>query len=279
MSFAVVAKKDFLDAIRAKVFWAISAVFILLMVGLGALFAYIDSLGGELTTVDLVQFLFTIGLPLFISVTALVICHRAVAGERESGSLRLLLSLPHTRLDVVVGKLIGRTGVLSVPVFASIVLSVLVAAIMGVSLSIIPLLVLLAISLLFVFVYVSLFVGLSSLTSSTTLVLAIGFVQFILFEIVWGTIVDAFYIFWWEIVPVGSDFENYALYWTLQTVQPSNATERVLKASLEAVEGGTYISVPPDTFWGTPWFGLVVLAVWAIVPLAVGYARFSTTDL
>jgi ABC-2 type transport system permease protein len=39
----------------------------------------------------------------------------AITKERETGSLKLLLSLPHSRQDVVVGKVVGRMVVVGVP--------------------------------------------------------------------------------------------------------------------------------------------------------------------
>lgn len=42
--------------------------------------------------------------------------YRAIVGERESGSLKFLLGLPHTRRDVILGKLIGRVSTVTVAV-------------------------------------------------------------------------------------------------------------------------------------------------------------------
>jgi ABC-2 type transport system permease protein len=45
----------------------------------------------------------------FIPMIGLALGYGAIANERQSGSLRLLLSLPNSRADVVLGKFIGQT--------------------------------------------------------------------------------------------------------------------------------------------------------------------------
>ena len=34
-----------------------------------------------------------------------------------------------------------------------------------------------------------------------------------------------------------------------------------------------------DAFFGTPWVGVVALAVWVTVPIVLGYTRFRDADL
>lgn len=39
----------------------------------------------------------------------------AILHERNSGSIRFLLGLPNSRRDIVVGKFLGRSGTVAVP--------------------------------------------------------------------------------------------------------------------------------------------------------------------
>jgi ABC-2 type transport system permease protein len=279
MSILVVAKKDFQDAIRSKVFWAVSALFALLVVGLGAAYASFDLLnGGDPTGVGLSQFLAS-GITLFVAVTAIVVCNRAIAGERESGSLRLLLSLPHTRLDVVVGKLIGRTAVLAVPILGSLVIGAVIGSAIGGVFEPVPIAVTLVVALLFVLTYVGIFVGVSALTKSTTLALAAGVAYFLVFEVLWNLVGTIVILALNGFEPLGAGTPDW--YYVFQNVPPSNSYSTVFSATLEATTDWTPApsTAPPDTFYGTPWIGLAIMALWFVVPLAVGYARFSTTDL
>ncbi|MFC7193584.1 ABC transporter permease subunit [Halosimplex aquaticum] len=118
-----VAKKEFRDAIRSKGLWILSFVFTaLFLIPAGqALF-----FGGNIRQ-DVAQ----VGMQLFISrfylniVTLLVPIvvifagYAAVSDERTSGSLKVLLSLPFSRRDVIVGKVVGRSAVVGVPLLVA----------------------------------------------------------------------------------------------------------------------------------------------------------------
>lgn len=277
MSVVAVAKKDFQDAIRSRVLWAISAFFALLVVGLAAAYANFDILnGGDPTGEGIAQFLAS-SISLFVAITAIIACNRSIAGERESGSLRLLLSLPHTRLDVVLGKTIGRTGVLSVPILGSMVIGAIVGSAIAGVFDPVPLVVALFAAFLFIASYVGLMVGLSALTKSTTLAIAGGVAFFLIMEVLWQLVRVAILF-----VANGFSLQGTAPDWNyiLLNVPPSNAFSNTFSILLESttdfVDTGT---APPDTFYGTRWLGLVFLVLWFAVPLAVGYFRFSTTDL
>ncbi|QLG28404.1 ABC transporter permease [Halorarum halophilum] len=127
MSLEAVTRKDFEDAVRSRWLLALSAFFVLLVSGV----AYIVRPGGGGTfssnaILGLVNgSLVTTLVPLI----ALVIAYGAVVGERESGSLKLLLSLPHSRAEVVFGKVLGRTGAMAVPIVIGFLLPALVLAV------------------------------------------------------------------------------------------------------------------------------------------------------
>jgi len=51
--------------------------------------------------------------------------YAAISKERTSGSLKLLLSLPHSRKDVIIGKVVGRCGVVGVPLAGAFIVNAL----------------------------------------------------------------------------------------------------------------------------------------------------------
>jgi len=51
---------------------------------------------------------------LFLPLVAIFAGYAAISKERTGGSLKLLLSLPHSRKDVIIGKVVGRCGVVGV---------------------------------------------------------------------------------------------------------------------------------------------------------------------
>lgn len=103
-----VARKDFEDAVRSKLLWGLIAVFVafLVMSLLSAEVLFPDGV-----TVDATMALVGVAMlaQLFVPGIALVAGYMSVVGERRSGSLRVLLSYPFSRFDVVAGKLAGRT--------------------------------------------------------------------------------------------------------------------------------------------------------------------------
>ncbi|QGN07316.1 ABC transporter [Halorhabdus sp. CBA1104] len=109
MSTLAVAKKDFRDALRSRALWGLSALFVLLSVLIAYAFGeFTTEMGVEEQTAEGLAYFLASQIGLFVSVTAIVIAYKAIAGERESGSIKILLSLPHTRRDVLAGKVLGR---------------------------------------------------------------------------------------------------------------------------------------------------------------------------
>lgn len=284
MSWAAVAKKDFQDALRSRALWGISVLFVLLSVLTAYAYAsFPDQLGiGETTGKGLAFFLAS-NITLFVSITAIVIAYKSIAGERESGSIKLLLALPHTRGEVVAGKVLGRSGVLSIPVVLGLLIGGLVgSAIIG-SFDLTALGLLLGVSILFALVYISVVVGLSATTGSTTRasVLTIGF--FFVFELFWSVATLG-------IVYVGNGFslpQTTAQYpdWVflVNQIPPSSAYVTTLNAvtpGSTAITTGTGPGAESiDAIYATPWIGVVMLAIWLVVPLVIGYWRFRSTDL
>ncbi len=94
---------EFWERARDRWVLTISALFALLcsavtLYGKGA-----DGVGTQLTGPSLVTL-----TSLFVPLVALVLGHDAVVGERERNTLGMLLSLPVSRLEVVIAKFVGR---------------------------------------------------------------------------------------------------------------------------------------------------------------------------
>ena len=280
MSWTAVAKKDFRDAVQSRALWSLLAVFVVLSVVLSYSYAEFPALvgGTEQATVGGLVF-FTSGIvSLFVSLTAIVVCYKAIAGERELGSIKLLLALPHSRRDVFVGKLAGRAGVLSLALAVGLVVGLGVGSALLGSFEPVPLALFLFATLLFAFVYVTIVVSISATTGSTSRATtgALGF--FLLFELLW------------DVVPLGVVYvaNGFSLPaqmpdWTFPLMQlpPSSAYVLALNALLpdlaDAAPGATVAGF--DAFYARPELGFVVLAFWLVVGLAVGSYRFANADL
>lgn len=112
MSWHVVARKDVLDAARSYWLWGLSLLFVVFFTVPAFFFA--DRIGRaardqgqELSSAFLVPVLAEVNA-FFVPIVAIVLAYGAISGERDHGTLKLLLSLPHSRFDLVAGKVVGR---------------------------------------------------------------------------------------------------------------------------------------------------------------------------
>lgn len=293
MSTLVVARKDFKDAIRSKLLWALTALFALFAAAIGFAYSQLSGdgpmTGGPGVGAGLAGFVGQ-NLTLFISVAAIVVCHRSIAGERESGSLKLLLSLPHSRGDVVVGKLLGRTAVLAVPVIGTFFLGIAVGGALTGTFDVVATLGVAVVTLLFVLTYAGVFVGVSAFTGSTTLATAIAVGYFVIFEVIWDLV--GFIVLF---VANGFSFDEGIIavtqewwYYVYSKVPPSKAYVAAMDAlvpgvSTDSLGGGGFISqtaaANADSVFVTPWVGVAFLLFWLVVPMALGYGWFRRADL
>ncbi|MEF8785806.1 MAG: ABC transporter permease [Haloarculaceae archaeon] len=281
MSWAVIAKKDFQDAIRSRALWGLSALFLVLVGLFAVVYATVDVVsGGDPSALGLIFFVAG-AIGTFVSVAAIVTCYKSLAGERESGSMKLMLSLPHTRWDVVLGKLVGRTAVLAVP----IVIALVVGTVLGMGLlgDIAPVATVLLgiVGILFALTYAGIMVGLSATTGSTSRAAAFAIGFLLVFEFLWDVVVlGLVFVTNGFALPTGG-FPEWVF--PVSQVAPSNAFVTTLSAvipdSPAAAAGQGPDAAQVDAFFGTPWVGVVVLALWTVVPIVLGYWQFQSTDL
>ncbi|MFW5920129.1 MAG: ABC transporter permease subunit [Halanaeroarchaeum sp.] len=280
MSWAAVAKKDFQDAVRSRALWGLSVVFLLFALVLTYAYINIEGLSQVGSQSGLGLALFLSGIAgLFVSIAAILVAYKALAGERESGSIKLLLGLPHTRTDVVIGKVVGRSGVLMLPLLVAFLLAGVYAGVSLDQFAAIDYLIFVFMTLILALTYVSIVVGISSSTGSTSRAsaLAIGFL--LLFELIWDGVT-----FGIAYVTNGFAFPTSMPDWMflLDQLPPSSAYGISLYAVIpeaEKSQAATATFQQIDAFYGTPWLGVVVLLFWIVVPVAIGLQRFNSADL
>jgi len=279
MSWAAVAKKDFQDAVRSKALWGLSVVFLLF--ALATTYAYVEfpdmiATGGQ-SGFGLAVYLSSIA-GLFVSLAAILVAYKALAGERESGSIKLLLGLPHTRTDVVVGKVLGRTAVLGTPILVAFLVAGVYAGLSLETFGAVDYLLFVLMTLVLAVAYVCIVTGISATTGSTSRssTLAIGF--FLLFELIWGAITTG--IVWatngFELPTTAAGFPDWVF--IVNQLPPSSAYGTALYAVVPDAMGSS-AAAQVDALYGTPWLGVFILAFWIVVPLAIGLQQFNGADL
>jgi ABC-2 type transport system permease protein len=282
MSWVAIAKKDFRDARRAKILWGATAIFVffyavfLLTAGQGnqpAEEAATDALGALI-------FAGAFLLPLVL----ISMAYLAIAGERESGSIKYLLGLPNSRRDVLVGKFLGRSAVALTAVGIAVIAG---AAMLLFNFGTIPAeyVVYAGLTGLFSLAFVAIAVGVSAFAASRGKAMAGSIGGYFVFGVLW-------------IVPGVTPQDSVAF--VVEDLLGMDATPELyhfveqlspVMAYAAAVQGFVY-GTPDDPgsvefhpaasdtpFYLTDDFMVVVLLAWIVVPLAIGYWRFNRAEL
>lgn len=272
MSWQTIAKKDIRDSMRARTLWAIVGGFLLLLLAWAWLLT-------DWSDADSVEAFFggafLIALVLFVPLTGLFISIKSIVRERESGTINLLLSLPHTRREMIIGKFVGRSAVLTASILAGLLPVTIVALFRADGTPLFEVFSVLVTTVLIGLMFVGIGLGLSALVGSETRATIGGVLTFVL-------------LFVWEPMIVSNlsdppDFiERFYLIFMWQdmnrAIQSLNDSD-IGSASVVEIGLNDEAPVAASSVLMQHWFAFIILAVWIAVPLALGYLRFESTDL
>jgi ABC-2 type transport system permease protein len=281
MSTASVFRKDILDVRRAKIVWFVGSLFTLVTV----LFFYqIWEFGGVEGFDDVLLGLWNLTFvgALFIPAIALVAAYLSIAGERESGSIKFLLSTPINRRELVLGKFLSRTAVVA----TSCLLAFAVAAVLsviwfgalrpGVFVGVAVLTTLYALS------YVAVAVAISASTASRSRAMggALGFYFVTNLLVVFGDLSIRGLLEYVLNDLLGAGVGEDPLTFLTMVISPTQS----FLASVQLVYPDRWLRFneldPADLSWYVQGeMGLVLLLLWLVVPLAIGIRRFETANI
>ncbi|ODR81716.1 ABC transporter [Haladaptatus sp. W1] len=276
MSWAVVARKDFEDAARSKMLWGITVLFVLATAG--TMFA-VGSLTDDFTAKQAIGFLSS-PATLLVPLAALVVAYLAIAGERESGSIKLLLGLPHTRRDVLLGKLVGRSLVVGVATVIAFIAGAIVLAVQFGSFPVSDFLVQGVTTFIFGMVFVGIAIGFSAMASTRSRAMAGAIGLYFLFELIWDIVpVGVYYLIEGGMPNVTDGLPPW--YFLLQIINPKNAYSVAANFLSNPSGASPYAQLVNGTvpFYLEGWFALALLALWLVVPVALGYWQFERADI
>lgn len=273
MTWRDVAWKDFSDAVRSKALWVLSLLFVLLVAGSAYLVSGLRSAGGggaALTSDSYVLVMSGAGAwftTAFVALIGLFTAYSAVVGERSSGSLKILLGLPHSRRDVVFGKVVGRSAVVSASIAVGFVAGLAVMFLLYDSVSLPGMVLFTLLTAALGVAWVCIGVGLSSAFGSGRVVSASAFGMYFAAKFLWDP----------GLVPRGV----VALYRGLDTLfgpQPP-WFDFIRVVSPNEAYAALAGSVATGNYGTLQVFSAGVLLFWIALPPLLGYLRFREMDL
>jgi len=279
-----IAKHDFEYARRSWLLWGVIGLFTLIVVLATGVIGYLgDDVTGE-TAVGLI----TAPAGIFVPLTAVIASYLAIAGERESGQLNILLSLPPSRLEVVLGKFLGRSAVVLLATVIAFLVGIIVSVPLYDGFPIGPFLTSMVLTTLLGLAFVGLSIGISAnaTTRARAMAPAIGVV--VVFATgIWGGLADGLNFIAQEAFDTSLESDTIDL---IQVLSPRGAYDRLFNSIVQpellvdlteaqAKQLGLIPDLSDAPFYLQNWFVFILLLAWVVVPVAVGYLRFERADL
>jgi Cu-processing system permease protein len=274
-----VAEKEFMDNVRGK--WVLTLSLIFIILSLVVSYFGATQSGGAAGF----QGLRATGLAMMglagtlVPILALMLTYATIAGERESGALQLLLTMPVTRGEVVLGKLVGLGAVMAVSIVVGLgAAGLVIGAASGADgwdgyLALILGTLLFALSFLAVGLFFSTLVKKRSTALGLAVFLWFFFTliyQFILFGL--AALAGVSFNFTPGVLVVFPDW-----WWAIDLVNPGEAVSmlaaRVLSVNQFAGIGFLYPA------WATAGLAVAILSAWAVVPTLLSVRLLKRADL
>lgn len=274
MSTLAIAKKDVQDSIRSRMLWGVIGLFL----GLVLLLSWLALDGGAESFEAAAGLTFLLGILFFVPLAGLMISVKSIVRERESGTINLLLSLPHTRREMVLGKFIGRSIVMSIAVLVGFLPAMLYSMTQVEGFPIFEMTTFLIATVLFGIMFVGIGVGFSALVNTET-------------QATFGSIVIFFLLYLWPFIldNLGLDLPTFVerfwlfnLFFDMWFTLASIREEASMRGSsiTEADEFALDVALGSTADLHMQlWFAFVILAIWIAVPLLIGAVRFVKMDL
>ena len=301
MTWQAVASKDFQDAARSRWLWVLTGLFVVIFAG-PALLIFGGGLGAapkEGGNTDGYLYLMKQGTSILVPLISLVVGYAAVTRERESGTMKLLLSLPHSRDDVVFGKVVGRNAVVGLAILVGVVVTAVALVVTGLEFRIVNYLVFVLLTLLLGLVFVGLATGISAATSTSRRAMGAVMSIYISFVVLWNAFANQVANVLKETMGVGSAGQYQTILF-LKLLNPTAAYKTLLDSAL--LHGQPNIQLPvfqarvrmfsffsrqtaanavgnPVPFWASDMFVIAYMLLWLFVPVTVGYLVFRKADL
>lgn len=277
MSWTTIARMDYEAATSSRVVRWLLGLLALVCILSGYMFPLEAS--DPITTRTFVDYgTLQNGLDYLLPLIGILLGYGAIVDERRSGQLALLLSMPYSRRDLVVGTFLGRVlAFASTLVIALVVAGALVVYPFG-SLSLGWYLGFVALTVLYGTIFTGIALAISLLTRSKFLAAASAFGVYALFVLFWGSVRTGLEQGLATLGVANGELPDWLLF--VYGAEPVTLYERIVTGFFVPGDAGTGSAFGSDAAWYLhEWIALLLFVAWAIVPVTIGYLRFKNADL
>ena len=268
-----VAKKEFTDNVRNKWLLVLTAIFLVMTVA-----SSIVAGGGEMGEMDLtVTTLLTLS-SMLIPVIAIMLGYGTIAGEAESGALSVVLAYPVRRTEVLLGKFIGLSSVITASVVGGFGIAGIIISLATKGGEWRGYIIFMLLTILLGVLYISLSMCFSAILKRKSTALGGGILVFF-----WGMIIGTIWIGIYlstggsltELYSGRGTFPNWFWLELFLSPQDGNQTAILLAFGKKEVMGFSF-NIPS---WVN--LGSIVLSqiVWTILPLLLAIKFFKRRDI
>ncbi len=270
-----IAKKEFMDNWRNKWIIAVSAIFVILTLVVSYFGSGFSSGGVGWKDLDVTMAGMMTLVSLLIPIIGLMLGYASIVGEREKGSLELLLSYPVKREEVIAGKFIGLGIVMAMANFIGFGIAGIIIGInvKGVEWGGYFIFILSSILLGLVFISIALFF--SSIFKKRSTAMGGAIFLWFLFEMIWDIVLAGILIAQYGTKRLSDpNFVAPSYYHILSLINPVKAYSTMAALNISSISSN--LKLP--SFVNTP-LVLAVLLAWMLIPLLAGYLIFAKKDL
>ncbi len=261
-----IARKELRERLRSRWVLAVAAVFTLFALTIAYFGAAqqgaVGFKGIELTIASLVSLAIYL-----VPLIALILGYDAIVGERERGSLDLLLSLPITRVELLVGKYLGLSAALAASTFAGFGLVGLLLAVQGGMSAFYHYGGFMLSAILMGMAFLSLAVLVSVLASTRTAASGAAIALWFVFVLVYDLLLLGLLVLTEGALPG-------ALVSGLLLLNPADVFRVLNIFSLEEVKALYGLATVASDTLTEPWLLGAVMAAWIVAPLALALRQF-----
>jgi len=268
MGWQGIARSDGSEAIRPKLVKYLLALPVIAIVITA--YAYPVSATPPFTTARFGSYV-TGTVTTVVPVTGILLGYNAVVSDRESGALLLLLALPVSREDLVLGKYASRLGLLSASLLISMVLAGGLVVYPFGRLVLVPYVALTIVTLGYGAIWAGLGVAASLVVATKQRALIVAFALLFLFVLAWDAVRLALTVGLRQAGIIDTELPDLLQF--LFGLGPGSVYNRVVEGFIDpsgTVAGPWYLG---------EWMALVLFVLWIVGPLGLAYRRFAGRDI